>query len=157
MSKYVEQERTYVMIKPDGVQRGLIGEVVKRFENRGFKLMAMKMCSPSQEHIEKHYADLSTKKFFPGLVQYMLQGPVVAMVWQGTEAVKIGRLMVGETDPIQSLPGTLRGDFCIEKGRNIIHASDAVSSAEHEIALWFKPEEINKWAKLDQGMIYENL
>ena len=119
--------------------------------------MALKMQTPSKEHFELHYADLKEKKFFPGLIEYMLTGPVVAMVWQGTEAVKVGRLMVGETDPILSKPGTIRGDYCIEKGRNIIHASDSVDSAEKEIALWFRSEEINKWSKLDQSMVYENL
>ena len=122
----MSNERTYVMVKPDGVHRGLVGEIIKRFETRGFKLIALKMASPNQEHFEKHYADLAGKKFFPSLIQYMLTGPVVATVWEGTQAVKVGRKIVGETDPIESLPGTIRGDFCIEKGRNIIHASDSV-------------------------------
>ncbi len=143
------------MVKPDGVQRGLVGEIIKRFEQRGYKLVALKMCSPSKEHIEKHYSDLSTKKFFPALVQYMLTGPVVATVWQGTSAVKVGRTIVGETDPIESRPGTIRGDFCIEKGRNIIHASDSVDNAEKEINLWFSQEEVQKWSKIDEKMVYE--
>ena len=151
------EERTYVMVKPDGVQRGLVGEIIKRFEQRGYKLVALKMCSPSKEHIEKHYSDLSTKKFFPALVQYMLTGPVVATVWQGTSAVKVGRTIVGETDPIESRPGTIRGDFCIEKGRNIIHASDSVDNAEKEINLWFSQEEVQKWSKIDEKMVYETL
>ena len=145
------------MVKPDGVQRGLVGEIIKRFEQRGYKLVALKMCSPSKEHIEKHYSDLSTKKFFPALVQYMLTGPVVATVWQGTSAVKVGRTIVGETDPIESRPGTIRGDFCIEKGRNIIHASDSVDNAEKEINLWFSQEEVQKWSKIDEKMVYETL
>ena len=149
------KERTYVMVKPDGVHRGLVGEIIKRFEQRGYKLVALKMLSPSKEHVEKHYSDLSTKKFFPGLVQYMLTGPVVATVWQGTNAVKVGRKIVGETDPVESNPGTIRGDFCIEKGRNIIHASDSVESAEKEINLWFTKEEVQSWQKVDQGMVYE--
>jgi nucleoside-diphosphate kinase len=149
------KERTYVMVKPDGVHRGLVGEILKRFENRGYKLVALKMCSPTKEHVEKHYADLAGKKFFPGLVQYMLTGPVVATVWEGTSAVKVGRKIVGETDPIDSLPGTIRGDFCVEKGRNIIHASDAVDSAEKEINLWFTQEEIQSWNKVDEKMVYE--
>lgn len=149
------EERTYVMVKPDGVQRGLVGEIIKRFEQRGYKLVALKMCSPSKEHVEKHYSDLSTKKFFPSLVQYMLSGPVVATVWQGTSAVKVGRSIVGETDPIDSIPGTIRGDFCVEKGRNIIHASDSVDNAEKEINLWFSQEEVQKWSKIDEKMVYE--
>ena len=149
------EERTYVMVKPDGVHRGLVGEIIKRFEQRGYKLVALKMLSPSKEHVEQHYSDLSTKKFFPGLVQYMLTGPVVATVWQGTNAVKVGRKIVGETDPVDSNPGTIRGDFCVEKGRNIIHASDSVDSAEKEINLWFTKEEVQSWQKVDQGMVYE--
>lgn len=149
------KERTYVMVKPDGVHRGLVGEIIKRFEQRGYKLVALKMLSPSQQHFEKHYADLSSKKFFPGLIQYMLTGPVVATVWEGTQAVKVGRLIVGETDPIESRPGTIRGDFCIEKGRNIIHASDSVDSAEKEINLWFSQEEQISWSKVDEKMVYE--
>jgi nucleoside-diphosphate kinase len=151
----MSNERTYVMVKPDGVHRGLVGEIIKRFENRGFKLVGLKMLSPNKEHFEKHYSDLSTKKFFPSLIQYMLTGPVVATVWEGTQAVKVGRKIVGETDPIESLPGTIRGDFCIEKGRNIIHASDSVESAEKEINLWFSQEEINKWNKVDEKMVFE--
>lgn len=149
------KERTYVMVKPDGVHRGLVGEIIKRFEQRGYKLVALKMLSPSQQHFEKHYADLSSKKFFPSLIQYMLTGPVVATVWEGTQAVKVGRLIVGETDPIESRPGTIRGDFCIEKGRNIIHASDSVDSAEKEINLWFSQEEQISWSKVDEKMVYE--
>jgi nucleoside-diphosphate kinase len=148
-------ERTYVMVKPDGVHRGLVGEILKRFETRGYKLVALKMCSPSREHVEKHYEDLKTKKFFPGLVDYMLTGPVVATVWEGTQAVKVGRRIVGETDPVESLPGTIRGDFCIEKGRNIIHASDSVDNAEKEINLWFSQQEIQSWSKVDEKMIFE--
>jgi nucleoside-diphosphate kinase len=151
----MSNERTYVMVKPDGVHRGLVGEIIKRFESRGFKLVALKMLTPNKEHFEKHYSDLSTKKFFPSLIQYMLTGPVVATVWEGTQAVKIGRKIVGETDPIDSLPGTIRGDFCIEKGRNIIHASDSVDSAEKEINLWFSQEEVNKWNKVDEKMVFE--
>ena len=149
------QERTYVMVKPDGVHRGLVGEIIKRFEERGFKLIALKMASPNQEHFEKHYADLAGKKFFPSLIQYMLTGPVVATVWQGTQAVKVGRKIVGETDPIESLPGTIRGDFCIDVGRNICHGSDSVESANREIGLWFKNEELVKWEAHDHTWIYE--
>ena len=101
------------MIKPDGVQRGLVGKIIQRFEQKGFKLVAMKLMQASVEHLEKHYADLSKKPFFPGLVKYMASGPVCAMVWEGLNAVKTGRVMLGETNPAASLPGTIRGDFCI--------------------------------------------
>merc|ERR1712121_502213 len=132
-------------IKPDGVHRGIVGEIIKRFENKGFKLVAMKFMQASVEHLEKHYADLSKKPFFPGLVKYMASGPVVAMVWEGLNVVKTGRVLLGETNPADSKPGTIRGDFCIQVGRNICHGSDAVESANHEIGLWFKPEELVDW------------
>merc|ERR1712032_1063864 len=132
-------ERTFIAIKPDGVQRGLVGKILKRFEQRGFKLVAMKLCMPGKEHLEKHYADLSSKPFFAGLVEYMNSGPICAMVWEGLNVVKMGRMMLGETNPQASLPGSIRGDYSIQVGRNICHGSDAVESANHEIALWFKP------------------
>lgn len=143
------------MIKPDGVQRGLIGPTIKRFETKGFKLVAMKMTQPGKAHLEKHYADLATKKFFPALVEYMNSGPVVAMVWEGDNAVKTGRKMLGATKPSDSEPGTIRGDNCIDVGRNIIHGSDAVESANHEIALWFKPEELASFKHHSNDWIYE--
>lgn len=148
-------ERTFIMIKPDGVHRGLVGEIVKRFEQKGFKLVAMKFMQASKEHLEKHYADLSKKPFFAGLVAYMASGPVVAMVWEGLNAVKTGRVMLGETNPADSKPGTIRGDFCVQVGRNICHGSDAVESAEKEIALWFKPEELVSWEANQAPWIYE--
>ncbi len=149
------QERTYVMVKPDGVHRGLVGTILQRFENRGYKLIAMKMVTPSKEQFENHYSDLSAKKFFPDLIKYMLTGPVVAMVWQGKSVVSTGRKIVGATNPLDATPGTIRGDYCVDTGRNIIHASDAVESAEKEIALWFTPAEINTWSKVDESMVYE--
>ena len=106
-------ERTYIMVKPDGVMRGLVREIIGRFEKKGFKLVALKMCSPSKELLEEHYADLKTKKFFPGLIEYMTSGPVVGMVWEGLNVVKTGRKMLGATNPIDSEPGTIRGDLCI--------------------------------------------
>lgn len=144
------QERTYIMIKPDGVQRGLTGEIIKRFENRGYFLTALKMKMPTTALLEQHYADLSSKKFFPGLIKYMAQGPVVCMVWTGLNAVKGGRMMLGETNPQDSKPGSIRGDFCVQTGRNIIHGSDSVENAEKEIKLWFTPEEICSWMKLKE-------
>ena len=149
------QERTYVMVKPDGVHRGLVGTIISRFENRGYKLIAMKMCTPTQQHLESHYADLKTKKFFPSLIEYMMMGPVVAMVWQGLEVVSTGRKIVGATNPLDSTPGTIRGDYCIDTGRNIIHASDKVEAAEEEIKLWFTEQEINSWNTVSEKMVYE--
>merc|ERR1712059_25342 len=148
-------ERTFIMIKPDGVQRGIVGEIIKRFENKGFKLVAMKMQQASVAHLEKHYADLSKKPLFAGLVKYMASGPVVAMVWEGLNAVKTGRVMLGETNPADSKPGTIRGDFAVRVGRNICHGSDAVESANHEIALWFTPEELVAWESAQKDWVYE--
>merc|ERR1711945_12433 len=132
-------ERTFIAIKSDGVQRGLVGEIIKRFEQKGFKLVAIKMVQPGRAHLEEHYADLASRPFFAGLVDYMNSGPIVAMVWEGKGVVKTGRVMLGATNPADSAPGTIRGDFSIQVGRNICHGSDSVESANHEIGLWFTP------------------
>lgn len=126
------------MVKPDGVQRRVVGEIVKRFEQKGFVLRGLKLVQPTQETLAEHYRDLSSKGFFANLIAYMSSGPVVAMVWEGKNAVKTGRTMLGATNPADSAPGTIRGDFALEVGRNICHGSDSVESAEREIALWFK-------------------
>merc|ERR1712012_344413 len=150
------RERTFIMLKPDAVQRGLVGEIIKRFEQKGFKLVAMKMMHASEELLKEHYADLSSKGFFPGLVKYMNSGPVVPMVWEGLNVVKTGRVILGETNPAASLPGTIRGDYCIQVGRNICHGSDAPESAAKEIALWFKDEELVKWDPVAMSWVYED-
>jgi nucleoside-diphosphate kinase len=150
-----QKERTFIMIKPDGVQRGLVGQIIARFETKGFKLVAMKQCAPGKAQFEAHYADLSSKGFFPSLIEYATSGPVVAMVWEGDNAVKTGRKMLGATKPADSEPGTIRGDLCIDVGRNIIHGSDAVESANKEIALWFKDEELCSWDHHSHSWIYE--
>lgn len=147
-------ERTYIMVKPDGVQRGLVGEITARFEKRGYQLLAMKMTQPTKQILEEHYKDLKGKPFFAGLIEYMSSGPVVAMVWSGKAAVKTGRMMLGTTNPLDSQPGTIRGDFCIEVGRNIVHGSDSVESAEREIKLWF-PEGVTSWVSALKKQIYE--
>ncbi|KIK59665.1 hypothetical protein GYMLUDRAFT_44105 [Collybiopsis luxurians FD-317 M1] len=148
------KEQTYIMVKPDGVQRGLVGEIIARFEKRGFKLVAMKLVHATPEHLEKHYADLKGKPFFPGLIKYMASGPVVGMVWEGLDAVKTGRAMLGATNPLASSPGTIRGDYALAVGRNICHGSDAVESAKKEIALWF-PEGIIQYTNTNEGWIFE--
>merc|ERR1719231_899895 len=148
-------ERTYIMIKPDGVQRGLVGEITKRFEQRGYLLKGLKLFQASEELLKEHYCDLVEKKFFPALLAYMLSGPVTCMVWEGENAVKMGRQMLGATNPQDSLPGTIRGDFSIEVGRNICHGSDSVENAEKEIALWFKPDELVTWEDHSNDWIYE--
>jgi len=150
------RERTFIAIKPDGVQRGLVGKIVQRFEERGFKMVALKMCAPGRAHLEKHYADLSKKPFFKDLVDYMVSGPIIAMVWEGLNAVKCGRMMLGETNPQASLPGSIRGDFSIQVGRNICHGSDSVESANHEIALWFNKNELVNWESAMYTWIYED-
>jgi nucleoside-diphosphate kinase len=150
----MSQERTYIMVKPDGVQRGLVGEIVKRFEQRGFQLLGLKMVKPTSAHLEEHYKDLKGKGFFNGLIKYMSSGPVVAMVWGGKSVVKTGRMMLGATNPLDSTPGTIRGDFCIDVGRNVCHGSDSVESAEREIALWF-PEGVNSYDRSIHSQIYE--
>eukprot|EP00999_Lentomonas_sp_LEN2_P000547 NODE_1548_length_817_cov_76.923188_g1500_i0.p1 GENE.NODE_1548_length_817_cov_76.923188_g1500_i0~~NODE_1548_length_817_cov_76.923188_g1500_i0.p1 ORF type:complete len:256 (-),score=63.45 NODE_1548_length_817_cov_76.923188_g1500_i0:50-727(-) len=149
-----DSERSFIMIKPDGVQRGLIGEVINRFERRGFKLVAMKMMTPSKQHAAKHYDDLKSKPFFPGLVDYMSCGvPVIAMVWEGKGVIKTGRKILGATNPLDSEPGTLRGDYFISIGRNGIHGSDSFESANDEIGLWFKDHEINEWSQTNAEWI----
>ena len=142
------------MIKPDGVQRGLVGEIISRFEKKGFYLKAMKLITVEKSFAEKHYEDLSSKPFFAGLVEYIVSGPVVAMVWEGKNVVLTGRKIIGATNPAESAPGTIRGDYAIMVGRNIIHGSDAVESARKEIALWF-PEGVSEWQSSVHPWIYE--
>ena len=149
------RERTYIMIKPDGVQRGLIGAIISRFEQKGFQLVAMKLAQPGADKFKEHYADLAGKGFFNGLVEYAASGPVCCMVWEGDNAVLTGRKMLGATKPFDSEPGTIRGDYCIHVGRNICHGSDSVESANHEIALWFSPEEQLAWTNHSDAWVYE--
>uniref|UniRef100_A0A3B3TAT2 Nucleoside diphosphate kinase n=2 Tax=Paramormyrops kingsleyae TaxID=1676925 RepID=A0A3B3TAT2_9TELE len=149
------EERTFIAIKPDGVQRGLVGKIIKRFEQKGFKLVGMKLLHASEDLLKTHYSDLSERPFFPGLVKYMHSGPIVAMVWEGMDVVKTGRVMLGETNPADSKPGTIRGDFCIQVGRNIIHGSDSVDSANAEINLWFTPEELVSYTSCAESWIYD--
>jgi nucleoside-diphosphate kinase len=150
-----KRERTFIMIKPDGVQRGLVGEIIGRFERKGFKLVGLKLAAPGKEHFEKHYADLSSKPIFPGLVAYASSGPVVAMVWEGHNVVLTGRKMLGATRPDASEPGTIRGDLAIDVGRNVIHGSDSVDSANKEIDLWFGDNNLTTWAHHSNSWIYE--
>jgi len=148
-------EQSFIMIKPDGVQRGLVSRILGRFEDRGFKLVALKMLSPSEELLREHYQDLQSKPFFPGLLKYMLSGPVVATVWEGKDVVKTGRTILGATNPLASAPGTIRGDFALDVGRNVCHGSDSVESAQREISLWFKKEEVQRYTSPFAGLIYE--
>ena len=135
-------ERTFVMIKPDGVERRLIGEIIKRFEKRGLHLVGMKMLKPSRELAEKHYAVHREKPFFNELVSFIISGSVVAMVWEGNRAIGLVRQMMGALEPLQAAPGTIRGDFTTEVQTNLVHGSDGPETAVAEIALWFQPEEL---------------
>ena len=155
-SSKMTSERTFIMIKPDGVARGLIAKIIKRFEQRGFKLVAMKYMKADEELLKQHYGDLSAKPFFSSLVEFIGSGPVVPMVWEGKDVVKQGRQMMGETNPLTSKPGSIRGDFSIDLGRNIIHGSDSVESAKKEINLWFKEEELINWEHPLHKSVYEN-
>ncbi|TNN83429.1 Nucleoside diphosphate kinase 3 [Liparis tanakae] len=150
-----ENERTFVAVKPDGVQRRLVGEILRRFEKRGFKLVGLKLVKASEDLLREHYWDLRSKPFFRGLMSYMSSGPIVVMVWEGLDVVKTARKMLGETNPADSLPGTIRGDFCVEVGRNVIHGSDSVASAQKEISLWFGQDELHCWEDNSRGWIYD--
>jgi len=131
-----------------------LGALPHQTLSQGFKLVALKLDSPTREHVEKHYADLSSKGFFSSLVDYMMSGPVVCMVWQGTNVVAMGRTLLGATNPADSAPGTIRGDLCVEVGRNVCHGSDAVESAQAEIALWF-PEGVKEWNSCQEQWVSE--
>ncbi|XP_063722437.1 nucleoside diphosphate kinase A-like [Symsagittifera roscoffensis] len=161
VGRNIAMERSFVAIKPDGVQRKLVSEILTRFERRGYKLVALKMLQPTRELLEEHYQeiraiqDLKSKKFFQDLITYMRSGPIVAMVWEGENVVKQGRAMLGATNPQESVPGTIRGDFTITVGRNIVHGSDSVASAQKEIGLWFREEEISSWDSNDHIWLYE--
>ncbi|MEG4343719.1 nucleoside-diphosphate kinase [Microcoleus sp. A003_D6] len=138
-------ERTFLAIKPDGVQRGLVGEIIGRFEAKGFTLVGMKLITASRELAEQHYGVHKERPFFAGLVNFITSGPMVAMVWEGDGVVASARKIIGATNPLNSEPGTIRGDLAVNVGRNIIHGSDAVETATQEISLWFKEEELSSW------------
>eukprot|EP00890_Picochlorum_soloecismus_P002627 jgi/Picsp_1/3365/NSC_06203-R1_nucleoside diphosphate kinase len=138
-------EISYIMIKPDGVQRGLVGDIISRFERKGFKLIGLKMMQCTQEIAEEHYKDLKEKPFFPALVEYILSGPVVCMVWEGDGVVKSARKLIGATNPLEAEPGTIRGDFAIQVGRNVVHGSDSPENGERETGIWFGDGGIVSW------------
>ena len=140
-------EQTLVLIKPDGVQRGLTGEIIKRLESRGLKLAAIKFLLVDEKLARKHYAIHEGKPFYPGLIAYITSSPLLAMVWEGPQAVAAVRQTMGATRPTEAAPGTIRHDFALEMGRNLTHASDSVENAQVEIGIWFKPEEIVSWQR----------
>eukprot|EP00657_Telonema_sp_P-1_P002556 TRINITY_DN15921_c0_g1_i1.p2 TRINITY_DN15921_c0_g1~~TRINITY_DN15921_c0_g1_i1.p2 ORF type:complete len:192 (-),score=66.24 TRINITY_DN15921_c0_g1_i1:11-586(-) len=148
-------ERTFIAVKPDGVQRALVGDIIARFENRGYKLVALKMVTPTKKFAQEHYADLSKKGFFNALTDFFSSGPVVAMIWEGEDVIRYGRVILGATMPGDSAPGTVRGDYAINVGRNVCHGSDSPEGAQHEIGLWWKETEISNWSKTADAHVYE--
>lgn len=138
-------ERTFLMIKPDGVQRNLVGEIIQRFETKGFTLVGLKMMQVSRELAEKHYAVHKERPFFGSLVDFITSSPVVAMVWEGEGVIASARKIIGATNPLNSEPGTIRGDFGISVGRNLIHGSDGPDTAKDEVSLWFSDTELANW------------
>ena len=149
-------EQTLVLIKPDGVQRGLVGEVIMRFERRGLKLVAAKFMQVSQELAEEHYAVHKGKPFYEGLIRYITSAPVMAMVWEGPNAVAVVRQTMGATRPWEAAPGTIRHDFGLEVDRNLTHASDSVENGEKEAALWFTENEMVSWQRANDPWIFSN-
>ena len=152
----MHQEKTFIAIKPDGVQRGFISEIIGRFERKGFKLVALKQLIPSKELAQKHYGVHKERPFFNDLVDFISSGPVVAMVWEGEGVISNARKMIGATKPLEAEPGTIRGDLAVNIGRNIIHGSDGPDTASFEINLWFNNEEICNWNPSDSIWRIEN-
>jgi nucleoside-diphosphate kinase len=150
-------ERTFVMVKPDGVQRGLIGEVTSRLEDRGLTLVGAKFMQIDQELAHDHYAEHEDKPFFEDLVEFITAGPVMAMVWEGQDATRQVRRMMGATDPAEAQPGTIRGDLGLDLGQNVIHGSDNEDPGanEREIDLFFDDEELVGWEQIDESWLYE--
>ncbi len=149
-------ERTLVLVKPDGVQRGLIGEVIARLERRGLKLVAAKFLQVSPELAQTHYAVHEGKPFYEGLIRYITSAPVMAMVWEGPNAVAVVRQTMGATRPWEAAPGTIRHDFGLEVDRNLTHASDSVENGEKEAALWFTENEMVSWQRANDPWIFSN-
>ncbi|NET36916.1 MAG: nucleoside-diphosphate kinase [Cyanothece sp. SIO1E1] len=148
-------ERTFILIKPDGVQRSLIGDIIGRFETKGFTLVGMKFMKVSRDLAEQHYGVHKERPFFAGLVDFITSSPVLAMVWEGEGVVASARKLIGATNPLSAEPGTIRGDYGVSIGRNLIHGSDAIETAQSEIKLWFKEEELVGWQPTLTSWIYE--
>jgi len=148
-------ERTLVLIKPDGVQRGLVGTIIARLERRGLRIVGLKLVQVSEELARKHYAVHEGKPFFDSLIRYITSAPVVAIVLEGHNAIEITRATMGATNPAQATPGTIRADFALEIGRNLVHGSDSHETAQTEIALWFRPEELISYSRDIDKWIFE--
>jgi len=149
------KELTFVMIKPDGIQRRLVGEIISRFETKGIRICAMKMMKIPRELAERHYAEHKGKSFYEPLVNYVTSGPVICMVFDGDNAVSVVRSMIGATNPQDAISGTIRGDLAMQTGRNIIHGSDSSESAKREIELFFNEYEIQDYKRIDEAWLYE--
>lgn len=148
-------ERSFIMIKPDGVQRGLVGDIISRFETKGFTLVGLKQMAVSRDLAEAHYAVHKERPFFKGLVDYIISAPVVAMVWEGDGVIASARKLIGATNPVEAEPGTIRGDYGITIGRNLIHGSDAPETAKSEIELWFDEGSLCSWEPTMKPWLYE--
>ena len=149
-------QRTLVLIKPDGVQRGLTGEIIRRLERRGLKLIAMKLMRVPRELAARHYAEHEGKPFYEGLLGFITSGPIVAMIWEGREAVTVVRSLMGSTDPLKAMPGTIRGDLALDLGMNLIHGSDSPARAETEMALFFSPSELYDYERTIDRWVRES-
>ena len=147
-------QTTYIMIKPDGVQRGLVGEIITRFERKGLRLVGLRQLIPSNEIAEAHYAVHKDRPFYSGLIDFITSGPVIAMAWTGVEAIKVARNLIGPTNGREAVPGTIRGDFAMDIGHNIIHGSDGEETAKFELHLWF-PDGVAEWQRDAESQIYE--
>ncbi|RWR83772.1 nucleoside diphosphate kinase 2, chloroplastic [Cinnamomum micranthum f. kanehirae] len=150
-----EVEETYIMVKPDGVQRGLVGEIISRFEKKGFLLKGLKLFQCPKDLAEEHYKDLKGKSFFPKLIDYITSGPVVCMAWEGVGVVASARKLIGVTNPLQAEPGTIRGDLAVQTGRNVVHGSDSPENGKREIGLWFKEGEVVQWTQAQAPWLRE--
>lgn len=151
-----DTQRTLVLIKPDGVQRSLVGAIISRLETRGLKIVAMKMLQMDREMASQHYNVHRQQPFFQGLVEFITTSPIIAMVLEGSNAVELVRRTIGSTDPVQAEPGTIRGDLAVEIGRNLIHGSDSLETAATEITLFFKSEEIMDYTRSVEPWITES-
>ncbi len=149
------REQTFLMVKPDGVQRGLVGNVISRLENKGFKLVAMKMLLIDKDLAARHYGEHKGKPFYDGLIEFITSAPVVAMVWEGDDVVAMVRSLIGATDPRKAEPGSIRGDLAVFMGKNIVHGSDSLESAEREIALFFTDSEICSYKQVIESSLYD--
>ncbi|HDR72354.1 MAG TPA: nucleoside-diphosphate kinase [Methanoculleus sp.] len=148
-------DRTFVMIKPDGVARGLVGTIISRMENKGLKLVAAKLDRLPESRVAEQYREHLEKPFFPGLKAYIMSGPCMLMVWEGNGVVGIARSLIGATNPTEAAPGTIRGDLALDIGRNVIHGSDSPASAEREIGIHFSARDLVDYTRCDESLLYE--